>query len=84
MNVRENVRLPLRVGGVHTPDDGRVDRLLAVTGLKEFGDKYPCELSGGMQQRAGICRALDLPGFSGELFAPAVSSSRASPRRPPG
>jgi NitT/TauT family transport system ATP-binding protein len=58
MNVRENVRLPLRVGGVYTPNDGRVDRLLAVTGLKEFGDKYPYELSGGMQQRAGICRAL--------------------------
>ena len=27
---------------------------------------------------------LDLPGFSGEPFAPAVSLPRASPRRPPG
>lgn len=58
MNVRENVRLPLRVGGVHAPADDRIDRLLAVTGLRDFGDKYPYELSGGMQQRAGICRAL--------------------------
>ena len=58
MSVRENVRLPLRVGGVHAPADDRIDRLLAVTGLKDFGDKYPYELSGGMQQRAGICRAL--------------------------
>ena len=33
MNVRENVRLPLRVGGVHAPADDRIDRLLAVTGL---------------------------------------------------
>jgi len=58
MNVRENVRLPLRVGGVHAPADDRIDRLLAVTGLRDFGDKFPYELSGGMQQRAGICRAL--------------------------
>ena len=58
MSVRENVRLPLRVGGVHAPADDRIDRLLAVTGLRDFGDKYPYELSGGMQQRAGICRAL--------------------------
>jgi NitT/TauT family transport system ATP-binding protein len=58
MNVRENVRLPLRVGGIHAPADDRIDRLLAVTGLRDFGDKYPYELSGGMQQRAGICRAL--------------------------
>ena len=29
-----------------------------MTGLKDFGERYPYELSGGMQQRAGICRAL--------------------------
>jgi NitT/TauT family transport system ATP-binding protein len=32
--------------------------LLAMTGLKDFAQKYPWELSGGMQQRAAICRAL--------------------------
>ena len=32
--------------------------LLAMTGLKDFAQKYPWELSGGMQQRASICRAL--------------------------
>ncbi|MFN5687181.1 ABC transporter ATP-binding protein [Bradyrhizobium sp.] len=58
MTVRDNVRLPLRVGGKHAPAADRIERLLAVTGLGEFGDKYPYELSGGMQQRAGICRAL--------------------------
>ena len=58
MTVRYNVRLPLRVGGKHAPAADRIERLLAVTGLGEFGDKYPYELSGGMQQRAGICRAL--------------------------
>jgi NitT/TauT family transport system ATP-binding protein len=58
MTVRDNICLPLRVGGVKVPDDGRIDRLLGITGLSDFGDKYPYELSGGMQQRAGICRAL--------------------------
>ena len=32
--------------------------LLEMTGLKDFARKYPWELSGGMQQRASICRAL--------------------------
>jgi NitT/TauT family transport system ATP-binding protein len=58
LSVRENVRLPLRVGGRHAPTDARVDALLAMTGLGDFGERYPYELSGGMQQRAGICRAL--------------------------
>ena len=58
LNVRENVRLPLRVGGHHTPADDRIDALLEMTGLSDFSQRYPYELSGGMQQRAGICRAL--------------------------
>jgi NitT/TauT family transport system ATP-binding protein len=58
LNVRENVRLPLRVGGHHTPADDRIDALLEMTGLADFSQRYPYELSGGMQQRAGICRAL--------------------------
>ena len=58
LSVRENVRLPLRVGGRHDPADQRIDGLLEMTGLGEFGARYPYELSGGMQQRAGICRAL--------------------------
>ena len=36
----------------------RAHGLLEMVGLDEFKDKYPFELSGGMQQRAGICRAL--------------------------
>jgi NitT/TauT family transport system ATP-binding protein len=58
LTVRENVALPLRVGGKLRGPAEDVDRLLEVTGLKDFGQRYPYELSGGMQQRAGICRAL--------------------------
>lgn len=45
----------------HLPISQYVDRakaLLDAVGLGEFADRYPHELSGGMQQRAGICRAL--------------------------
>jgi NitT/TauT family transport system ATP-binding protein len=57
LTVEANVRLPLRVGGRHE-GAGRVKELLAMVGLAGFEDKYPYELSGGMQQRAAICRAL--------------------------
>jgi NitT/TauT family transport system ATP-binding protein len=36
----------------------RADALLAQVGLKGFGDKRPWQLSGGMLQRASLCRAL--------------------------
>ncbi|HEV3310327.1 MAG TPA: ABC transporter ATP-binding protein [Chloroflexota bacterium] len=57
--VTKNVQLPLEVMGV--PKRERVRRstaLLELVGLQEFEDKYPWQLSGGMQQRVSIARAL--------------------------
>ena len=43
-----------------TPRDGDVDGLLADVGLADFVDAYPHELSGGMQQRVALVRAMAL------------------------
>jgi NitT/TauT family transport system ATP-binding protein len=57
--ITENVLLPVEVQGLDKDRYGqRADDLLRLVGLDGFVDKYPNELSGGMQQRAGICRAL--------------------------
>jgi NitT/TauT family transport system ATP-binding protein len=57
--VRDNVLLPAELSGLDPRRFGdRADALLALVGLGEFGGRYPRELSGGMQQRAAICRAL--------------------------
>ena len=57
--ILDNVLLPVELSRL---DRGRhVERamaLMATVGLGGFEHKYPKELSGGMQQRAGICRAL--------------------------
>jgi NitT/TauT family transport system ATP-binding protein len=58
MTVFENVRLPLRIGERSEVKSGRTQELLSMVGLSGFENKYPYELSGGMQQRAAICRAL--------------------------
>jgi NitT/TauT family transport system ATP-binding protein len=57
--VRDNVLLPAELSGLDVAGfRARADALLSLVGLAEFGDKLPRELSGGMQQRASICRAL--------------------------
>ncbi len=62
----ENILLPLEIVQPHRSRlraekaayVAKVEALLAQVGLKGMGSKYPWELSGGMQQRASLCRAL--------------------------
>jgi NitT/TauT family transport system ATP-binding protein len=65
-SVLENVMLPLRIVEPYRStfraryDEYRAkaEALLEVVGLKGFGEKRPYQLSGGMLQRASLCRAL--------------------------
>jgi phospholipid/cholesterol/gamma-HCH transport system ATP-binding protein len=62
MTLAENVGLPLEEYTDLTPAEIReVAALkLALVGLKGFEDHYPAEISGGMQKRAGLARAIAL------------------------
>ena len=62
----ENLLLPLEIVQPHRSEmrrrkvefAARAKNLLASVGLRDQGDKFPWELSGGMQMRASLCRAL--------------------------
>ena len=62
----DNVMLPLEIAEPHASQmrrqrpvyETKARDLLTLVGLKGFERKFPWELSGGMQQRASICRAL--------------------------
>lgn len=62
----DNILLPLEVVERHrhrlrahkAEYVAKAEKLLETVGLKGFGQKYPWQLSGGMQQRANLCRAL--------------------------
>jgi NitT/TauT family transport system ATP-binding protein len=57
--VLENVCLPIEVMRLERKaGEQRARELIELVGLRGFEDKYPSELSGGMQQRASIARAL--------------------------
>jgi NitT/TauT family transport system ATP-binding protein len=64
--VVDNVLLPLEIVQPHRSQfrarkaefRAQAEQLLATVGLKGFGDRYPWELSGGMQQRVSLCRSL--------------------------
>jgi NitT/TauT family transport system ATP-binding protein len=54
-----NVKLPLEIMGFSKADqDARIRKVLSLVELDGFGNKFPWQLSGGMQQRASIARAL--------------------------
>ena len=62
----ENLLLPLEIVQPHRSElrrkkamyVDRAEQLLTSVGLGGFGDKFPWQLSGGMQQRTSLCRAL--------------------------
>ena len=55
----DNVLLPVEVFGLDRRKSAtRARELLQLVGLAAFADRYPMELSGGMQQRVAICRML--------------------------
>ena len=57
--IEKNVSLPLEIMGVPAAEQKeRVKRTLDLVNLSGFEKKYPWQLSGGMQQRASIARAL--------------------------
>ena len=67
LTVRDNVMLPLKIVPPFRQEYGakrktefrdRADALLKEVGLAGFADKHPWQLSGGMLQRASLCRAL--------------------------
>ena len=54
-----NIKLPLEIMGFDKAEqNGRVEQVLELVELSGFGKKFPWQLSGGMQQRASIARAL--------------------------
>ena len=58
--VRQNVELPLKIVGSAVARGASPDEMIRLVGLEGFENALPHELSGGMQQRAAIARALVL------------------------
>ena len=57
--IEKNIALPLEIMGYSAADQkARIERTLDLVNLTGFGKKFPWQLSGGMQQRASIARAL--------------------------
>ncbi|MFH1721932.1 MAG: ATP-binding cassette domain-containing protein, partial [Candidatus Altiarchaeota archaeon] len=55
--IEENIKLPLEIKK-KTTDANIIKRMLSLVGLEYFRERYPFELSGGMQQRVSLARAL--------------------------
>ena len=58
LTIDENIRVPLIIDDKRDGIDEKVLRVAEIVGISGILNKYPYEVSGGQQQRAGICRAL--------------------------
>ena len=57
--IGKNISLPLEIMGISKSEQKeRVERVLKLVELEDFEKKFPWQLSGGMQQRVSIARAL--------------------------
>jgi len=60
-NIQQNCALPMEILGLSPAQQNKqIDKYLKMVGLQDFHKKFPWQLSGGMQQRASIARALCL------------------------
>lgn len=60
-NIQQNCALPMEISGQSSElQNKQINKYLKMVGLQDFHNKYPWQLSGGMQQRASIARALCL------------------------
>ncbi|WP_217135723.1 ABC transporter ATP-binding protein [Leucobacter chinensis] len=61
LTVRQNIAFGLEMQGLKAKSPevvARVDEMLELVGLSEFGNRHPAQLSGGQQQRVALARAL--------------------------
>ena len=59
LTVRDNVTLPLEIThGIKTSDATKIDEMLSMVGINDFSSSMSPQLSGGMQQRVNLARAL--------------------------
>jgi len=59
MTVAENIGYGLKIAGKTKSEiDARIEEMLALIHLEEYGKRYPFQLSGGQQQRIALARAL--------------------------
>lgn len=58
LTIKQNIAFGLKARGIYKEEKAEVDRYIELVGLKGFEKSYPHQLSGGMNQRASLARAL--------------------------